>query len=215
MVATVAEVIVQPPRVKPEPALVRRFSLAEFMAVAEALPDDKLELIHGEIVFMPPPSKEHMDLTDRVMELFGLHTAEIIQYGGRISGSRYYARPAELPAQWVRRNEKGSSHVCPDASIRRLAGSEDERPPALLVVEVLSLSKPEHITRDLVTKPEIYAALEVPVYWVVDRRDQSVMVYTQPSSGEYKTRTKCQGAEVLPAPGLEFLQLTPAQIFTA
>ena len=215
MVTTVAQLIAAPVKTEIEKTLVRRFSLAEFMAVAEALPNDKLELIDGEIVFMPPPTEKHMDLADRVVELFGLHTSEIIVGGGRISGSRYYARPADLPAEWVEEDEKGSSHVCPDASIRRLAAKEGEPPPAFLVVEVLSLSKKGHIDRDLETKPKIYAALEIPVYWVVDRRDQSVIVHTQPGGGDYKSRVKCQGDDVLSAPGLEFLQITPAQIFEA
>lgn len=213
MVTTVAQLIAVPVKTEIEKTLVRRFSLAEFMAIAEALPNDKLELIDGEIVFMPPPTEKHMDLADRVLSLFARKVEDIEALGGRISGSRYYARPADLPAEWVGEDEKGSSHICPDASIRRLAAKEGELPPAFLVVEVLSLSKKEHMDRDLETKPKIYAALEIPVYWVIDRRDQSVIVHTHPGGEDYKSRVKCQGDDVLAAPGLEFLQITPAMIF--
>jgi Uma2 family endonuclease len=194
--------------------LVRRFSLEEFRAVAEALPDDRLELIHGEIVMSLPPDETHMALTDRILELFAYHVQEIAALGCRISGSRFYALPVELKQQWVEQSVKGPSFVCPDASIYyRDYLTTGRRPPALLMVEVLSISKREHIDRDLTSKPEIYAALEVPAYWVVDRRDESVWAHTQPRGGQYTLREQCQGDRLLPAPGLEFLAITPAQIF--
>jgi Uma2 family endonuclease len=67
----------------------------------------------------------------------------------------------------------------------------------------------------LIRKPDIYATLEIPTYWVVDRRDKSVWVHTQPRDGQYAKREHCKGRRKLPAPGLEFLHLTPARIFEA
>jgi Uma2 family endonuclease len=213
MVTTVAEFVTKPIRVEPEKSLVRRFSLAEFETIAEDLPDDRLELINGEIIFMPPPTEAHMDLADHIQELFSLHLARIIARGGQISESRYYALPVELKSKWVEEGEKGPFHVCPDVSIRIRNARQGDRPPALLVVEVLSISKREHIEPDLITKPEVYATLEIPVYWVVDRRDHSVLVYRQPKDGAYEVCQSYTGDSQLPAPGLEFLQITPAQIF--
>jgi len=196
-------------------SLVRRFSLAEFAAVADALPDDRLELINGEIIRPPPPDKEHIKRTHRVGELFAPHFKEIAALGCQISGSSaYYAVPKELGQRWAAKGIKGPDDVCPDASIcYRDYLDTERRPPALLVIEVLSISKREHIDRDLVDKADIYAALEIPVYWVVDRRDASVWVYTQPSEGKYTLREQCKGDRALPAPGLEFLSITAAQIF--
>jgi Uma2 family endonuclease len=77
---------------------------------------------------------------------------------------------------------------------------------------VLSFSNREVADNDLVTKLAIYAALEIPAYWIIDRRDQSVWVYTQPRGGQYTLQQQLKDNEPLPAPGLEFLRLTPAQI---
>jgi hypothetical protein len=52
----------------------------------------------------------------------------------------------------------------------------------------------------------------IPAYWVVDRRDRSVWAHTAPRDGKYTRRTQFKGRRKLPAPGLEFLAITPAQI---
>jgi Uma2 family endonuclease len=196
------------PRAKP-------FSLTEFIAVAEALPDRRLELIRGEIVMFPPPDKIHQKHTGRVINLFARQAIQIEALGCEIGGSNcYFEVPAELSQRWAAEGESGPSDICPDASIYYANYWEAERcPPALLVVEVLSVSKREHLERDLVTKPEIYASLEIPAYWIVDRRDQSVWVYTEPKDGKYRSCKSYQGNQVLPAPGLEFLAITSEQIF--
>lgn len=194
--------------------LVRKLSLEEFASVAEALPDDRLELINGEISMSPPPDKTHMALSDRILELFAYNIKEIASLGCQISGSRYYALPKELDRRWVDAAAEGPDNVCPDASIYYSDYLEKERrPPALLMVEVLSISKREHIDRDLIIKADIYAALEIPAYWVIDRRDASVWAHTDPASGKYALREQYKGDRALPAPGLEFLSITARRIF--
>ena len=200
----------------PTPQTVQTsFTLENFIAVADALPDLWLELIDGRIEIVPPPDKLHQKLTRKLLRLFRRHNDQIEALGCDPNASFcYFEVPEELSRNSAEAGRKGSSNVCPDASIA-FADYWDSgrRPPALLVVEVLSISNREHIDRDLVTKLAIYATLEIPNYWVIDRRDQSVRVYTQPQNGVYQTSQVYQGDEVLPALGLEFLQITPAQIF--
>jgi len=43
--------------------------------------------------------------------------------------------------------------------------------------------------------------------------DKSVLAHTKPRDGGYGVCEQFKGDQVLPAPGLEFLQITPAQIF--
>jgi Uma2 family endonuclease len=83
-----------------------------------------------------------------------------------------------------------------------------------LVVEVISVSSRSEIDCDLISKPDIYAALEIPTYWVIDRRDQIVWVHTAPEDGQYTRRAQYKGRKKLPAPGLDFLAITPAQVFS-
>lgn len=195
--------------------LVRRLTLEEFQKVAESLPDDRMELINGEIVMTPPPDNFHIERTLRIENLLIPYYREIIALGCQISGSStWYAVPAELKEVWVEKDVKGPNHVCPDASVCfAYYLRTDRRPPALLIVEIISISSQREIDRDLIRKPDIYATLEVPTYWVIDRRDKSVWVHTAPKDGKYTKRIQYQGRKKLPAPGLDFLTITPTQIF--
>jgi Uma2 family endonuclease len=193
----------------------KQYTIAEFIEYAEDHPDQWLELIRGEIVVVSQPDKKHQKHTGRIIRQFARHNDQIEAAGLQIGGTNcYFEVTDELREQAQLLGEKIQSDVCPDASISYQDYWDTERiPPALLVVEVLSFSNRENPERDTITKPEIYAALEIPAYWIVDRRDESVTVYTQPVGGEYQSQVKCQGEDILPAPGLEFLQITPPQIF--
>ncbi len=195
--------------------LKRLFTLEEFAEIAHALPDDRLELIKGEIVMSPPPDFPHIKQNISVEQLLGRHWEEIEKLGGCHTGpSAWYAVPRELKQAWVEAGVKGPDHVCPDASVCFADYLDtDRRPPAMLVIEVISVSSRSAIDRDLVSKPEIYATLEIPAYWVIDRRDKCVWVHTAPENGQYASRIQYKGQQRLPAPGMDFLNITPAQIF--
>ena len=195
--------------------LVRRVTLEEFAEACQVFPDDRLELINGEIIMPPPPDFIHIKQAMTIEHLLANHLPEIEKLGCRVVGSNaWYAVPRELREKWVEAQVKGPDHVCPDASICYADYLDtNRRPPALLAVEVISVSRRSEIDRDLISKPDIYATLEIPTYWVIDRRDQSVWVYTAPQAGQYTQRTQYKGNQTLPASGLEFLAITPAQIF--
>jgi Uma2 family endonuclease len=198
-----------------ERPLKRLFTLEEFARIVEALPDDRLELISGEIVMAPPPDSPHIKESISIEKLLARHLEEIEKLGcSSVGPSVWYAVPRELKQKWVDEGVKGPDHVCPDASVVFDDYLDaDRRPPALLVIEIISVSSRSAIERDLVSKPEIYATLEIPAYWVIDRRDKCVWVHTRPENGQYASRIQYKGQQALPAPGMEFLNITPAQIF--
>jgi Uma2 family endonuclease len=163
----------------------------------------------------PPPDFPHLKPTIKIENLLAKHLSEIEKLGCLISGSSaWYAVPRELMKQWVDEGKEGPDHVCPDASVPYADYLDtDRRPPALLVIETVSVWSRSAINRDLVSKPEIYATLEIPAYWVIGRRDKSVWVHTEPENGQYASRIQYRGQRRLPAPGMDFLNITPAQIF--
>ncbi|MFE2374318.1 Uma2 family endonuclease [Streptomyces sp. NPDC059398] len=71
----------------------------------------------------------------------------------------------------------------------------------LMAVEVTSHDADTDL-RDLVEKRDGYAAAGIPVYLLVDRDAQDLVVYSEPDRGEYRTRTShAYGTTVtLPAP---------------
>lgn len=191
------------------------FSIEDFKAVAEALPERRLELIKGEIKMSPPPDKRHQKHSLVLTRLFRRYGERIETLGCEIAVANcFFEVPDEIAQQFKLENKPIPSDVCPDAAIVYFDYLDtDRRPPALLVVEVLSDSNRENVERDTITKPEIYAALEIPAYWIIDRRDQSVWAYTEPRHGAYPICEQLKGDQALSAPGLVFLQITPAQIF--
>jgi Uma2 family endonuclease len=194
----------------------RIVTLEEFAEIAAALPDEQLELINGEIEMAPPPDNFHIEKSDLLLELLIVHATEIAALDCQLSQSCWLAVPIEMQELWAREGVRGPSNVGPDVAIRyRDYLHTNRRPPALLVVEVISVSSQREIDRDLIRKPDIYATLEIPTYWVVDRRDKSVWVHTNPRDGHYAKREQCKGRRKLPAPGLDFLHITPARIFEA
>lgn len=179
-------------------------------------PDDQLELINGGIVVSPPPPDDgDIEQTMNVEHLLTKQLNEIEKLGCRVAGSyAWYKVAKELKQVWVEAAVEGPDHVCPDASVCFADYMKtDRRPPAMLVNEVISVSSRSAIDRDLISKPDIYATLEIPAYCVADRRDQSVWVHTAPEDGKHTRRTRYKGRRKLPAPGLDFLAIPPAQIF--
>ena len=76
---------------------------------------------------------------------------------------------------------------------RRGTASADE---ALLVIEVADTS----IGFDRNVKAQIYAAGEVPVYWIVDLNRSRVEVRTRPESGAYAEVGIYEVGDRIPAP---------------
>jgi len=191
------------------------FTIPEFEAVADLFPDHRLELINGDIVMSPPPDKRHQKHSGQLIDLFSGYSKQIKAAGCGIGGANYfYAVPDEVAEKLAAAGLGNPTDVCPDVSISFKDYLDTNRvPPAFMVVEVLSDSRRGHVFRDMTTKPEIYAALKIPSYWIVDRRSQSVWVHTEPNEGGYASRQQLKGDAILPASGLEFLQITPAQIF--
>ncbi|MBO0725733.1 MAG: Uma2 family endonuclease [Blastocatellia bacterium] len=190
-------------------------SIEDFKKVADEFPDHRIELINGEIKMSPPPDKRHQKHSLILTRLFRRYGDQIEAMGCEIAVANcFFEVPDELVSQFRLEQKTIPSDVCPDAAVVYFDYLDtNRRPPALLAIEILSISNRENIERDTVTKPEVYAALEIPAYWIVDRRNQSVWVHTKPIDGLYTLRMQVKGDQVLPAPGMDFLRITPAQIF--
>jgi Uma2 family endonuclease len=146
----------------------------EFLRMVEAdvfAPDERLELIDGEIIDMSPIGDPHQACVIRLTTLFSPLVAE-----GRalllVQGS-FQAGDWSMPQ--------------PDAALARVRGdfyAEGRPRPAdlLLAVEVADSS----LRFDRGTKRPLYAKVGVPEMWIVDLKGGVVDVATDPSEHGYR-----------------------------
>ena len=166
----------------------RYYALAECGILAA---DDRVELLDGLIVAMPPPSPRHdfaLELVQSVLQRrLGLDVRTRVQ-SSFVAGSDSVPQPdlMVLPGRL-----DAFDHALPTR--------------ALLVVEVALSSLPQ----DRLTKSIIYARAGVPCYWIVNLRDFRVEVYRDPDrfKSEYRSVTRATGTDILTInefPGVTF-----------
>jgi Uma2 family endonuclease len=168
---------------EPRPRLI---TVDEFHRMAEAgifRPGERVELLDGVVIGVPPPSPPHSDATDRIGELFYERFRERARIG--------IQRPVLLD---------DLSEPEPDVVLarRRDEGYRDRHPgpgDVLLVVEV-ALSSLGH---DRGKKLRAYARSGIAEVWIVDVARRRVEVYAQPRDGSYAvTRIANRGDAIAP-----------------
>ncbi len=154
--------------------------------------DDRVELIEGEIVEMPPIGSRHAACIKRLNNLFSR------QVGGRaIVGVQDPIRLGE------------HSEPQPDVTLLRYrpdfyAGSHPGPEDILLLVEV-SESSPEY---DRQVKVPLYGRAGIREVWLVDLAAEAVEVYRGPSSEGYREFRRLGRGQALSPEAVPDLTLT-------
>jgi len=167
-----------------EERALRRFSLAEYAAMVRhgiLTADDRVELIAGEIVEMPPIGNPHKGgVTYLTQSFFGnlpRNAATVmVQQGLAIF-------PDSMPQ--------------PDLALLRFRADayrsrHNEPGDVLLLVEVADAS----LRYDRGTKRRLYAKAGVPEYWIVDLTG-TVEVYREPRDEAYASVRVAKGDDVV------------------
>jgi Uma2 family endonuclease len=173
------------------PAAPTRYTAERYLALLRegALsPDDRVELLEGVIVAMPPRNPPH----DGVIGV-------IARVLGRAIGERAAVR-CQLSLVL-------SEHSVPEPDVAVVPGREADyltaHPrTALLVVEVADSS----LRQDRLTMAPIYAAAGIPEYWLVNLREWRIEVFREPdpAGARYlRTSVAASGArlEIVALPG--------------
>jgi hypothetical protein len=174
------------------PLAVRRFTVDEYHRMGQAgvlHEDDRVELIHGQIVTMTPVGDDHLSCVNRLHRLFA-------------SLAHHDATPSVQNPVVLDQHEEPQ----PDFTLLRFRqdGYKARRPgagDALLVIEVGDSSA----AYDRKTKMPLYAEAGIPEAWLVDLPDDTLEVYREPRGGRYHdVRTARRGGTVSPLafPGL-------------
>lgn len=151
----------------------RRFTVEEYYRMGEAgilSPDDRVELIGGEVVQMTPIGARHAACVAALTRLL-------------------QALPGDHAVIWVQNPLRLGLHdePQPDLAILRppLARYRVRHPgpeEVLLVVEVSDTT----LAYDRGVKLPMYATAGVPEVWIVDLEGEAVEVYRTPTAGRYR-----------------------------
>jgi Uma2 family endonuclease len=175
-----------------------RLTVDDYYRMAEAgvlSPDDRTELIEGEIVDMAPIGSVHADV---VMLL----TKRLFAVVGDSAGVR-----TQLPVRLSKHSEPQPDVALVKAKpggYRRAHPSPGE---VLLLIEVGDTT----LRYDLNKKARLYATHGIPEYWVVDLVGNCVVRHRRPSGTHYVERTEItDGTLELPR---GFGRITVAELF--
>ena len=159
----------------------RLFTVDEYYAMAKhgiLKPDERVELLDGEIVPMNPIGSPHAWCVKRVNRLFSAFPDRFlvsIQDPLRLSNL---------------------SEPEPDIVLLQLDTPEDRHPEpqdVFLVIEVADSS----ITIDRRRKRPMYARAGIPEYWIVDLTTDHIEVYRDPSRARYRSVTLLRRCDVV------------------
>ena len=146
---------------------IRRLRRSDYdrLVAAGAFRDERVELIRGVIIRMPPQGPPHAGPIERLTELLVL----------RLSGRARVRVQLPLLAP-------DESEPEPDLAVVPPADYDHEHPAqAFLIIEVAETSLPY----DRGTKAPLYAAMGVPDYWIVNVRDGTIEVHREPDADRY------------------------------
>lgn len=156
------------PPIRNEEPTPKRWTREEYFRLAEQgwFQNQRVELIDGEIVQLSPPSPPHSFSSDEIRDIFQ-----------SLFGDGYWVR-MQLPL-----SHGEYSQPEPDVSVVRGSRKDFQKAhpkSAVLVVEVSRTS----LDYDTQTKPQLYAAMGVPEYWVLDLVHRQLIVHRQPLRDE-------------------------------
>ena len=156
----------------------------------EELPGHRVEILNGSIVVTPPPDGPHQQTLTKLARAFeraGIDGsgAEWLQGIGRWlpTGPDDYAVPDFSVVDADYRDELIEKNCYAPHVFR-------------LVLEVTSSTW----TNDTATKVDVYARADVPVYFVVDRKHDEVLLYTDPVDGKYPDPQRFKRGQSVPVP---------------
>ncbi|MFN2425438.1 MAG: Uma2 family endonuclease [Candidatus Binatia bacterium] len=160
-------------------------------------PDDRVELLEGQIVSMAPPSPLHDAVVYHIQQLL----ASRLPPGTLVRPQMtFLAGPKSVPE--------------PDVAI--VPGRNTDylrRHPSKvhLLVEVADSS----LVQDRLTKSAIYARAGVPAFWIVNLRDSSVECFTEPDQvgRRYGKTMRAMGSTTLVLPAYPDVVIEAAQLF--
>jgi Uma2 family endonuclease len=166
---------------------MRLFTIEEYERMIDAGVFDegeRIELIRGVILQMPPISDGHAGVVGRLTMQLAAQVAE--------KAIVWVQNPIHLP---------NNARPEPDVALLTWQNYGTKRPATaadvLLIIEVAETS----VKYDRSTKGILYAEAGISEYWIVNLRRKIVEVYIDPAEGRYRQVRQAKPGEMLPLPG--------------
>jgi len=176
-----------------------RLTVDEYYRMAEAgvlSPDDRTELIEGEIIDIAPIGPTHASIVV-------LLTKHLVRTVGDAAEVR-----VQLPVRFVPRSEPQPDFALVVAKPDGYRHTHPVASDVLLLIEVSDST----LRYDLDVKARLYAKHAVREYWVVDLVNNRVWRHRRPSGQQYAQRDEiCDGTLELPVNAGE---IVVAELFT-
>lgn len=167
----------------------RLLSIDEYhkMVQAEILTaDDKVELIHGEIIQMSPIGSKHAALVDKLSNYlaFSLYEKAIVR--------------TQNPIQLLPNSEPE-----PDISILKYKPDfyQEQHPKAADTLWVIEVAKGSY-EFDAVLKAALYAKAGIPEYWIITLNKDQIEVFRMPNAEGYQQQETYAGPSIIEHPTL-------------
>ena len=182
---------------RPVPKLecnTRKFTVEEYYRMAEVgilRPDERVELINGEVIVMAPIGNPHATGVRRIERVFSQTAGSSVTISGQnpvLIGERSTPQP---DVAILRYRE--------DDYFGKLPSAED----VLLVIEVSDTS----LAYDRNVKVNLYAQANIPETWITNLPEDCIEAFTGPGPNGYTQHTIYQrGDRIAPStlPGVEF-----------
>jgi len=187
-----------------------RFSSFEEYLVYDDNCDRQYELIHGELVELPPESEPNdwiaLNLRDELISLINRRLVRLGKCEIQVPVLQSDDAANRYPDLVVLREE----HL--ELTQKRLTITI-EMPPPRMVAEVLSPGKTNR-DRDLINKRAQYEAIGILEYWLIDPLNQTVTVLKL-ELGRYIEFGIFSGQAQIISPEFPNLQLTAESVFQA
>ena len=154
----------------------RLYTLEEFFKMGELglFKDQRVELVDGEVLILPPQGKAHSQAVRRLTErlILQLHTRAFV------------STQCPLILDGV-----GKIYIEPDVALLQLPQEryDDklvEPSDTLLVIEVSDSTLKDDRTRKL----ELYANNGIPEYWIINVEAKQLEVYREPEGKTYRNK---------------------------
>ncbi|WP_457625685.1 Uma2 family endonuclease [Persephonella sp.] len=154
-----------------------RFKVKDLEKMYEAgifKPDEKVELINGEVIKLSPIGLKHALVVDSLVEIF----SELLQ--SRKELKEKYSLRVQNPIYISTQNLPESDIVIVNKEFRK-----EKQHPKPKYIELLIEVADTTLEKDREIKIPLYAKKKIKQVWIVDLNNNQIEVYTNPYKKEY------------------------------